>query len=385
MPEEMYFPDLGRAQKEIAWYTLDTLNHPLLAWGELTSFALTGNAERLTEVFPPLLKQYESMRELLMHANGLYVSDWAGMDNSPRNKYLGCALDMSCEMVLFAANLLEMMGLLEARGLMKPDEKLRLTLESQQAALKETINRLLCDSETGFYFDLKPDGTRAPIKTIAAYWALAAGVADKEQAERLVSWLENPSAFKRLHRVPVCAASEEGYDPRGGYWRGSVWAPTNTMVLYGLEKYGYDSLAREIALNHLDAVARVWEDTGTIWENYPPDSISSADADKKDFVGWSGMGPIRYLLRYAIGLVPDAPNNTLRWNLHRELLREGELGCGNFRFGDVETSVLVKSEGGKLFVSASSDREYTLQIAFGEILEQRRVKGLLEFVIPLPR
>jgi hypothetical protein len=373
--EEMYFPDLGRPQEETAWYTLDNLNHPLLAWGELTSFALTGNAERLTEVFPPLFRQYESMRALLMHANGLYVGDWAVMDNSPRNKYLGCALDTSCEMALFAANLLGMMDILEARRLIKADEELRLTLEAQRTSLAEIINQLLWDGETGFYFDLRPDGSRAPVKTIAAYWALAAGVADREKAESLVRWLENPAAFKRLHRVPVCAASEEGYDPRGGYWRGSVWAPTNTMVLYGLEKYGYNTLAREIALNHLDAVARVWEDTGTIWENYPPDSISSADADKRDFVGWSGIGPIRYLLRYAVGLVPDAPNKTLRWNLDKDLLREGELGCRNFRFGDAETDLIARMEDGKPVISVTSNREYTLEIAFGDSLEKFQVSA----------
>ena len=373
--EEMYFPDLGRPQEEAAWYTLDNLNHPLLAWGELTSYSLTGNAERLTEVFHPLLKQYEAMRTLLRHTNGLYAGDWAVMDNSPRNKYLGCCLDTSCEMVFFAAQLIEMMDILEAKGLMKADEKLRLELDDHRVSLTETINDLLWDEKTGFYFDLKPDGSRAPVKTIAAYWALAAGVADREQAENLVRWLEEPSAFKRIHRIPVCAASEEGYDPRGGYWRGSVWAPTNTMVLYGLEKYGFNALAREIALNHLDIVAQVWEDTGTIWENYPPDSVSSADADKKDFVGWSGMGPIRYLLRYALGLVPDAPHNTLRWNLDMDLLREGELGCRHFRFGDTETDLLARLLDNEIHVSVASNTGYTLEIAFGEKLERFSAPG----------
>ena len=381
--EEMYFPDLGRPQREIAWYTLDNLNHPLLAWAELVSYAQTGNAERLARVFPSLLKQYDSMGELLRHANGLYVSDWASMDNSPRNQYLGCAVDTSCEMALFAANLLEMMDILEGLGLLPVNGELRRGLEMERAALTETINRLLWDEDSGFYYDLKPDGRRAPVKTAAAYWALAAGVADKKQAERLAAWLENPAAFKRLHRVPVCSADAEGYDPRGGYWRGSVWAPTNTMILYGLEKYGYEALAREIALNHLDALVRVWEDTGTIWENYPPDSISSADADRKDFVGWSGIGTIRYLLRYALGLFPDAPANTLRWEPDREFLKEGELGCRRFRFGPVETELFARPEGGRLLVSASADREYTLDFRLGEFRRQELVKGRAEFAVPL--
>ncbi|MDR0569317.1 MAG: hypothetical protein LBG87_08955 [Spirochaetaceae bacterium] len=376
--EDMYFPDLGGTQQEIAWYTLDNLNHPLLAWGELISYAHTGNAERLGAVFLPLLKQYEIMRKLLRHENGLYVTDWASMDNSPRNKYLACALDTSCEMTLFAANLLEILDVLEERGLRSKETEVRSRLESERAELIKTVNRLLWDESSGFYYDLQSDGNRAPVKTIAAYWSLAAGIADSRQAERLVQHLRDVRTFNRTHRVPVCAADEEGYDPRGGYWRGSVWSPTNTMTLYGLEKYGYCDLAREIALNHLDAVAQVWEKTGTIWENYPPDSISAGDADRKDFVGWSGIGPIRYLLRYGVGLIPDAPRNRLYWNLDESLLRAGTLGCRRFRFGSVETDLLAHLNGGKLRISVSTDQEYTLILKFRGISQETQARDQTE-------
>jgi hypothetical protein len=381
---EMYFPDLGRPQEETAWYTLDNLNHPILAWGELESFALTGDRERLALVFPPLLKQYDSYQTLLRHANGLYVSDWASMDNSPRNKYLGCALDTSCEMVMFAAHLLEMLNILEPGGLEVPGVSgacLRERLEKDRDTLAETINRLLWDDKTGFYYDLKDDGARAPVKTAAAFWALASGAADGSRAESLARWLGDPASFKRLHRTPVCAADEEGYDPRGGYWRGSVWAPMNTMILYGLEKYGYHELAREIALNHLDAVARVWEDTGTIWENYPADSISAADSDRRDFVGWSGIGPTRYLLRYALGLAPDAPSGVLRWNPDPGLLEQGPLGCRSFRFGNIETDLEAAIRDGKLQIRAETSGPYVLEIRFAGGTYRERISGETEFSI----
>ena len=67
-------------------------------------------------MFPPLVWQYRAMRDLLRHQNGLYVTDWASMDNNPRNKYLGCGVDISCEMVLFADNLLEILSVLEAKS-----------------------------------------------------------------------------------------------------------------------------------------------------------------------------------------------------------------------------------------------------------------------------
>jgi hypothetical protein len=155
----------------------------------------------------------------------------------------------------------------------------------------------------------------------------------------------------------------------------------NTMILYGLEKYGCHELAREIALNHLDAVARVWEDTGTIWENYPADSISSADSDKRDFVGWSGMGPIRYLLRYALGLVPGAPSNTLRWNPAPGLLEHGPLGCRSFRFGNIETDLEAVLSGGATRIRVRTSGPYTLEVNFAGASLTRQISGETEFAI----
>jgi glycogen debranching enzyme len=288
---------------------------------------------------------------------------------------------------MFAGQLLEILDILEEGGLREgdrsQDKKLRQILAKDRDALTAAINRYLWDEETGFYYDLQKDGRRSPVKTAAAFWALASGAASEHQAWRLVDQLQNPRTFKRLHRVPVCAATEEDYDPRGGYWRGSVWAPINTMILYGLEKYGRPQLAREIALNHLDAVAQVWKTTGAIWENYPPDSIGPGDADKKDFVGWSGIGPIRYLLRYAVGLVPDAPACRLLWNLDAGILEKGPLGCAHFRFGETEVDLLARRQNGGLYITAASAKPCILEIAAGNIHEQRRLNGFQEFILEI--
>ena len=68
--------------------TLDGLNHPLLAWSELEHYRWTGDKERLRAVWEPLLRFYRALQEYLRQGNGLYVTDWASMDNSPRNEYL---------------------------------------------------------------------------------------------------------------------------------------------------------------------------------------------------------------------------------------------------------------------------------------------------------
>ena len=188
--------------------------------------------------------------------------------------------------------------------------------------MARAINEKMWNAERKFYFDLTVDGTQSPAKTIAAFWTLLAGVASPEQAEALVAELRNPDSFGRRHRVPTTPADQPGFDPAGGYWRGAVWSPTNTMVIRGLERYGQHALAREIALEHLRTVGEVFQATGTVWENYAPDSASPGKPAKPDFVGWTGIVPILYFIEYAIGLKPDAPNNRLTWVLtSRETLR----------------------------------------------------------------
>jgi hypothetical protein len=65
---------------------------------------------RLGRVWEPLVRYYGALEEFLRQGNGLYMTDWASMDNSTRNAYLdrgGTGIDISCEMVLFARQLAE--------------------------------------------------------------------------------------------------------------------------------------------------------------------------------------------------------------------------------------------------------------------------------------
>ena len=123
------------------------------------------------------------------------------------------------------------------------EEAARFSRDAEQ--LSREINRRMWDRSKNFYFDLTLDGKRAPVKTVAAFWTLIANVASHVQASALVAQLKNPATFGRLNKVPTLSADEPGYDAAGGYWRGSVWAPTVTMVIRGLEKYGYTDFARE--------------------------------------------------------------------------------------------------------------------------------------------
>lgn len=269
-----------------------------MAWAELECYRRTGDLERLHLVYEPLLRYYRALEKYLQQGNGLFMTDWACMDNSPRNPFLksgDCGVDVSCQMVLFARNLAEIARLLGKAGEAR-------ALEREAERMKKLIHRRMWDEQRRYYFDLAQNDGHAPVKAIAAYWALLARVANRSRTRALVAEMQNPKTFARLHYPPTLAADEKDFDPAGGYWRGAVWAPTSTLVIRGLENYDYDGLAREIAFNHLTNIGRVFPETGTLWENYAPDSAKRGKPAKQDFVGWSGIGPILYLLEYGIGL-----------------------------------------------------------------------------------
>jgi hypothetical protein len=353
---------VGRAEPQPPpCLTLDALNHPILAWAEWESVRVTGDCTRVAMVYEPLVHYYRALQTYLQQGNGLYMTDWASMDNSPRNEYLargGTAVDTSSEMVLFAHQLADMAELLG-----KKDEATAYRREA--AGVARTINEKMWNAQRKFYFDLTVDGTQSPAKTIAAFWTLLAGVASAEQAEALAAELRNPDSFGRRHRVPTTPADQPGFDPAGGYWRGAVWSPTNTMIIRGLERYEQQALAHELALEHLRMVSEVFQTTGTVWENYAPDSVSPGKPAKPDFVGWTGIVPIMYFLEYAVGLKPDAPHNRLTW----VLVSKQRCGCEQFRFNGHVVSLIAEplaGTAGKTQVKVESDGAFQLRLVRGQ-------------------
>lgn len=360
--EDMYKPDLGRKVEKNPYLTLDNLNHPLLALAEIQSYRHTGDIERLNLVLESLYQQYEAMKYHLQHVSGLYVTDWASMDNSTRNKHLGLAVDTTSEMVLFVKNLLEIMDILEEKGYeIKQAKERRKILKTDRQRTIQAMNEYMWNETDGFYYDVNSKLEQTGIKTIAGFAPMLAGAASRNQMDHLVEWLRDKDTFNRVHRIPVLAANEPGYDKDGGYWRGSIWAPTNAMVLLGLEENGYHLLAKEIGLNHLESIAKVFGLTGTIWENYPPDSISSGNADNVDFVGWSGIGSILYLIQYGIGLCSNI--DYVKWDIG-SAVEEGKLGCNNYWFAEKQADFLAEKVNGILHISVKTKDSFPLMVHY---------------------
>lgn len=245
------------------------------------------------------------------------------MDNIPR-QMPGATVGFShghmiwvdaCLQALNNCNILSEMAKILGR------EEFVAELETERNVLEKVINEKLWDEQTGFYYDLWKNGELNMIKHVGAFWALIAQCASEERAERLIAHLNDEKEFKTPHRVPCLSRDHEAYCANGGYWKGGVWAPTNYMIMKGLDKYGKYALSHEIAMEHLYAVVEVFRETGTVFENYAPEYVndgkpSKGSPAKADFVGWTGLSPISVLFEYVFGIKPDAAARKVIWDVN---------------------------------------------------------------------
>jgi glycogen debranching enzyme len=289
------------------------------------------------------------------------------MDNQPR---LPAGYDVAFEhghmawidttlQQIFANRLLMRMADEIGRG----DDVKEIAAETERLAA--FVNQHMWDARTAFYYDRFRDGSLSRTKSIGAYWALLAEVVPEDRLGQFIGHLRNPGEFARGHRVPALSADDPAYEgSTGGYWLGGVWAPTNYMVLRGLAAAGEHALAHEIGANHVEQVVKVFEATGTLWENYAPESASPGEPAKKDFVGWTGLSPIAILFENVFGLRAASGRNELVWDVR--LLDEH--GIDRYPFGPDATLDLRcakrDSQAEEPVIEATATRPVKLVVAW---------------------
>ncbi|MBR2987792.1 MAG: glycoside hydrolase [Clostridia bacterium] len=346
----------------------------IMAWSEWESFLQTGDTKRLSEVFDPLLGYHLWLKDNHTWRDGSYWSTgWGcGMDNQPRLEPQYHVIFShghmiwadTCIQQALSADILIKMAMILGR---EDDDGVQ-TVKEEFKHLQKLINRKLWCEEDAFYYDLYRDGRWNCVKSIGAYWALVADIVPKDKLDRFIAHLDNEKEFKRPCRVPSLSADHPDYREGGDYWRGSVWAPTNYMVLKGLEKHGYESLAYDIARNALDNVVDTFVRSGTLWENYAPEYPDKGERAKDAFVGWSGLFPISIMLEYVFGIRPLAREHKIIWQIH---LTE-EHGVHDYPLGDATVDLICHARSSpdeKPTFTLRSDRPVTVEVHWNNTTE----------------
>ncbi|WP_052260545.1 MGH1-like glycoside hydrolase domain-containing protein [Photobacterium gaetbulicola] len=318
----------------------------ILPWAEWLHYEQTGDKQRLSKVFAPLLGLHRWIALNRTWKDGTYWGcGWScGMDNQLRVEHdkldyshhsHASWIDVTLHQYLSASYLIKMHQELAS----KEDVS---DLENELVNLKQVVNAKMWDPEQQFYFDTWRDDSLSDIKSIGAYWALLTDIVPEENIGSFIAHLDDEKTFKRPHRIPTMSADCRHYKDEGEYWRGGVWAPTNYMVLKGLEKHGYHKLAFDIAKNHVQHVADIYGKTDTLWENYAPELPVQGNPAKSEFVGWTGLSLVSILIEFVFGIKMDVPNK--RIDIHPYLAEGYSLKGLHFgSLGTVDIEVLPEN------------------------------------------
>ena len=343
----------------------NTINPPLYPWVEYEYFKISGDASRFKLIIPVLEKYGEWLDQNRVKPgtkHGLYWQTGlgSGMDNTPRS---GSGwVCMSSQMAMFYLYLGKICEYEQAEAKAKK-------FYSRSKEIADKINHWMWNEEDGLYYDVEDNGEPVKVKTAASFWPMLAEICSKEQASRLTENLKDPKTFWRILPFPSLSADHPDYNPKGHYWLGSAWAPTNYMIIKGLQKYGFQEFAAEASEKFLVGMYEVFKKTGTVWENYAPESYEQGDIAKKDFVGWTGLGPISLLIENVMGIQLDALNNTIHWHLNRT----DRHGIQNLRFRDAIVSLIAderanKNSVAKIYIESNKDLNL-------KILDQGKTKS----------
>lgn len=360
-------------------------NPPLFSWAEWEYYQYTNDASRFPEVLPVLDRYYQwckDNRTFASHDLYFWNNLASGMDNSPRpeNQVVGW-VDYTAQQALAAENLVKI-----ARAIR--DSVLAATYQDEYETLSDKLNSLCWNADDGFYWDIDAGVTQVPVKTAACFWPMLAGITDAQQATALVGHLQNPDEFYRPHLFPVLAADHPDYQPEGGYWRGSVWAPTNFMIIKGLQRNGYEQFSREVTANHLDNLYEVFQNTlpNSLWENYSAEfaapGIHNGIPARPQFVGWTGNGPITLLLENIIGIRAIAPENRLVWRIEET----GRHGIENFQFGNNDVDLVCQARTAatdSCQIDIFAAAPFTLDIEWqGDTYQYQAMSGAQQLTVP---
>ncbi|GAA0411458.1 amylo-alpha-1,6-glucosidase [Leifsonia naganoensis] len=222
-----------------------------------------------------------------------WQTDFAvGVDNDPSVYYRPAKSTASIYLnSLLYRELLALGYLLEELG----DQPEATRRRRQAQDLADAVTEHLWDERDGTFYsadlDLRPIDPEdwlhrgAPrtwsslllrVDNWSSFLPLWAGLASREQAERMVARLRDDRTFNAAYGVRTLSRLEKMYDLRASNnpsnWLGPIWGVSNYLVFRGLVKYGFEEDAIELAEKTVELFGRDLETSGSLHEYYHPDN-----------------------------------------------------------------------------------------------------------------
>lgn len=272
------------------------IHKPCLA--QHTLFVIRENGEDvswLKEHFHKMESYLNYYKEHMYHEKtGLYFwlsDDRVGVDNDPSIFYRP---EGSCASIYL--NCMMYQELLAMHQICQKMEIHGSFYEKEAESLKEAIQTHLWDERNGMFYsadlNLKPidrnqylhsgmprhwDCVIERIDSWSGFMAMWAGIATKEQADRMVyeNMLEK-RLFYADYGICTLAKTEKMYcvvkSGNPSCWLGPIWGISNYFCYRGLKKYGFEKEAAELAKKTIRLFGQDLEKSGEFHEYYHPDT-----------------------------------------------------------------------------------------------------------------
>lgn len=288
--------------------TEGNIHKPCLAQHIAFIIKKTGESEWIRPYICGLEKFISYYREHCMHKEtGLYywiTDEMIGVDNDPCTFYRpdksSASIYLNCLMYK------ELMAMSYIFQKLKLDDEKYIKSANN---IKNAINEHLWDERNGFYYsadiNLRPIDIKENLHSGAPrHWhcliqridvwsgimAMWAGIATKEQAERMVyENVMNQNTFWARYGICTLSKLEKMYcikkTGNPSCWLGPIWGISNWMCFKGLMDYGFGKPARELAKKTIILFGRDIQKCGEMHEYYHPDT--GEGVNNQGFQNWN--------------------------------------------------------------------------------------------------
>ena len=272
MPGGESVPGAPSRREKVEWNKNDAGHPPVWVVAVQDYVDLTGDRDILKKFYPTLIRQitwFENARKAEtegFYYNDILIKKWeSGVDQGVRFDESGMG-PWACIDATSHVYLLYKMANRWSQALGFDNALYR----KREHELEKFIRHDLYCADDGMFYDIW--AMKDPALRHAAFesmWPMVVGAATKEQADRYIDdYLLNPEVFFTEHPIATVGVNDPKFELR--MWRGPAWNSMTYWAARGCLQYGRKDAAAKLLEKALDATARQFEKTGTIWEFYHP-------------------------------------------------------------------------------------------------------------------
>jgi glycogen debranching enzyme len=192
------------------------------------------------------------------------------------------------------------------------DRELADRLEHEAEQLRQRFNESFWIDRRGGYYALALDGDKRPVDSLCSNIGhlLWSGIVPDERADAVVDALMGEALWSGWG-VRTMSAADSAYNPLS-YHNGTVWPHDNSLIAWGLARYGRWNEAQRVVSRMLAAATHFRYQLPEVFAGMPraetPFPIAYPTAARPQ--AWAAGAPV-LLLQILLGLEPDRRRQTL--------------------------------------------------------------------------